>query len=66
MKVGMENAPYIREFGFEKAHEIIKSQGYDCVDYQCFVDTATPLFEGSAADFDKKAKKVYNLSLFDS
>ena len=54
MKVGMENAPYIREFGFEKAHEIIKSQGYDCVDYQCFVDTATPLFEGSAADFDKK------------
>lgn len=57
MKVGIENGPYIREFGFEKAHEFIKSQGYDCVDYQNFVDTETPLFQENFKDFDKIVAK---------
>ena len=57
MKVGIENGPYIREFGFEKAHEFIKSQGYDCVDYQNFVDTETPLFQEKFKDFDKIVAK---------
>ena len=27
-------------------------QGYECVDYQCFVNTQTPLFEGTGREFD--------------
>ena len=52
MKVGIENGPYIRDFGFEKAHEFIRAIGYECVDYQCFVETETPLFQGSFKDFE--------------
>ena len=52
MKIGIEDAPYLRRFGVEKGYEYLKSLGYDCVDYQRFLNTNTPLFECGGAEFD--------------
>ena len=52
MKIGIEDAPYLRRLGTEKGYEYLKSLGYDCVDYQRFLNTDTPLFECGGAEFD--------------
>ena len=52
MKIGIEDAPYIRRYGEEKGYEYLKNLGYDCVDYQKFVKTEIPLFECSETEFD--------------
>lgn len=57
MKIGIEDAPYNRRFGGEKGYEYLKSLGYDCVDYQRFLNTDTPLFECSETDFDSAVKR---------
>ena len=57
MKIGIGNAPYIKRLGFEKAHEFIRMQGYECVDYQCFINTGTPLFEKTGREFDAEVAR---------
>ena len=57
MKIGIEDAPYLRRFGVEKGYEYLKSLGYDCVDYQRFLNTNTPLFECGGAEFDSAVSK---------
>ena len=52
MKIGIEDAPYIRRYGEEKGYECLKNLGYDCVDYQKFLNTNIPLFECSDSEFD--------------
>ena len=52
IRTGIINEPYIRRYGEDKAYETIKSIGYDCVDYQGFINTDKPLFECSDSDFE--------------
>ena len=52
IKIGTVDGPYIRRYGKENAYETIKSIGYDCIDYQRFINTDTPLFNGTESDFD--------------
>jgi len=52
IKIGTIGGPYVRFYGKEKAYEIIKSLGYDCIDFQAFTNTDTPLYNGSQSEFD--------------
>ena len=52
IKIGTIGGPYVRFYGKEKAYEIIKSLGYDCIDFQAFTNTDTPLYSGSQSEFD--------------
>lgn len=52
MKIGIESAAYIGRYGLTEGIRRMKAHGYECVDYQGFVDTETSLFRGSDADFE--------------
>ena len=44
LKIGITNTSY-GVYGFEGAIEKIASQGYDCIDYQGFVDVESSFFK---------------------
>ncbi len=52
MKIGMTDSAYERLYGRRK-YEKMKEHGWDCCDWQGFVDTETPLFSLSGADFER-------------
>ena len=53
IKLGIEDAPYIKLYGAQQGYSTIKSIGYDCVDYQRFCNTETELFSASADEFER-------------
>ena len=53
MKIGIGDNPYRKRYGMEKGYETICSLGYDCVDYQQFVDTEKVLFQYDWKTFEK-------------
>ena len=52
MKVGIGDEWFRKRFGREQAYEVICRHGYDCVDYQNFVSTETPMFQERKNEFD--------------
>ena len=54
MKTGIEDAAYLKRYGKEKGYEYIRSLGYDCVDYQNFLKTDTPLFQEGETHFESE------------
>ena len=56
MKVGIENTPYIKKYGFSDGLKRMKRQGYETIDYQDFVDTNNPLFSLDDTAFEETLK----------
>ena len=57
MKIGITAAHYIATHGFEEGLRRIRADGYECIDYSEFVDTETPRFCCSDAEFDARIEK---------
>ena len=57
MKIGTLDGPYLRRYGFERGMRRIAELGYNCLDYQSFCDTETPLFQQAAAGFERELKR---------
>ncbi len=54
MKLGMTAGIFTGELAdFERELKQLKEIGFDCIDYQGFVNTQTPLYEMSEADFER-------------
>lgn len=53
MKTGITDNAYLYLGSHAAAFERMKQHGYDCTDYQGFVDTETPLFAKDAAGFER-------------
>jgi len=54
MKIGIESSAYAGRYGLEEGLRCMKAHGYECVDYQDFVNTETELFTLSDAEFEKR------------
>lgn len=52
MKTGIGDGAYVRRYGFAGAMAYIKKMGYDCIDYQAFTDTETPLYQNGEGHFE--------------
>ncbi len=57
MRIGTEDNPYIKRYGFEKGITRIAELGFDCLDYQRFVNTEIPLFQKDSAGFEQELKQ---------
>lgn len=53
-RTGIETGGYFGLTGAEKGFTLMKKHGYDCADYQNFVDTETELFTVGDAEFEKR------------
>ena len=60
LKIGITNTSY-GVYGFEGAIEKISSQGYDCIDYQGFVDVESDFFKLDENDFLAEVAKQKTL-----
>lgn len=54
MKIGIRDKTYITGCGFENGIRRIRRFGYECIDYNGFVDTETPLFALDDAGFERE------------
>ena len=57
MRIGTEDNPYLKRYGFEKGLRRIAELGFECVDYQGFANTEQPLFQRNDSDFEKELKR---------
>ena len=57
MKIGTEDGPYLKRYGFESGIRRIAELGFQCLDYQRFADTETPLFQQGAVGFETELKR---------
>ena len=55
MKLGITSG-YFKKYGIEKGSSRLKEHGYDCVDYQNFVNTETDFFKLSEKEFEKQLR----------
>ncbi len=53
MKIGICDSPYTKPHGLVGGLRRMKRHGYECTDYQGFVNTETPLFELNSAQFER-------------
>ena len=53
MKTGIESAAYRDPTDLPGSYRRMRRHGYDCVDYQEFVDTETPLFQADEPEFQR-------------
>ena len=53
MKVGIESGAYLGRYGFEDGLARMKRHGYECVDFQDFLDTETELFRMSESGYER-------------
>lgn len=58
MKTGITLPSYTMLYGFEQGLKRLKAHGYDCVDYQDFIDTNNSIFQLDEDDFKKELLKV--------
>lgn len=67
MKIGITASGYTNRYGFEDGLRRLRADGYECIDYLEFVDTETPRFGCSEAEFDaiveKERKFIESLGL---
>lgn len=54
MTIGITSNAYFDRYGLKEGAERMRRHGYDCVDYQWLVNTETPLFSLSQAEFEKR------------
>ena len=57
LKIGITSAHYTAVHGFEEGLRRIRADGYECIDYSEFVNTETPRFGCSDAEFDAIVEK---------
>ncbi len=57
MKTGIESSAYRDEADLAGSYRRMRRHGYDCVDYQLFVNTETPLFRLDDALFTRKLRE---------
>ena len=57
MKIGITSSYYTAAHGFEEGLRQLRADGYECIDYSGFVDTETPRFACSDAEFDAVVRK---------
>ena len=57
LKIGTTQAVYCDKYGFREGLERMKTHGFDSMDYQEFIETATPLFEKSTSQFEAYLKE---------
>lgn len=63
LKIGITNTSYTGTYGFDNGIERIAAEGYECIDYQKFIDIETDFFNLPAEEFDKavlRDKEVIN------
>lgn len=60
MKIGIESAGYIGHYGLREGLRRMRAQGYETLDYQDLINTDTPLFACSEAEFTKALIEVRN------
>lgn len=56
MKTGIESSAYRDESDLAAGYRRMRRHGYDCVDYQEFVNTEGPLFEADEAEFLRRLR----------
>lgn len=52
MKLGIMSGAYLDRYGLQEGLARMRAHGYECVDYDNFCDTTTPLFQGTEAEFE--------------
>ena len=57
IKIGTADGSYLSRYGFEGGISRIAELGYECLDYQRFCDTETPLFQQDDVGFEKELKR---------
>ena len=57
MKIGTEDGPYLKRYGFEQGIRRIAQLGFETLDYQRFCDTETPLFQQDDKGFEAELKR---------
>ena len=57
-KIGIESAAYFGLSGEKEGFKKMKSHGFDCVDYQGFVNRETELFKISNSAFESRLKEI--------
>ena len=53
MKLGIQSSAYMAFADMAPGAYVMKSHGYDCADYQHFIDTTTEFFNLPEAEFEK-------------
>lgn len=53
-KIGIGSDAYLDRYGFSEGLERMKKHGYDCLDYQNFIHTETPLFQLGEKEFEQR------------
>lgn len=61
MKIGIDES-YTSRYGFRAGLERMKSQGYECLDFQHFVNTETPLFQASDSEFEREVESYRKMA----
>lgn len=57
IKIGIEDGSYRKKYGAETAYRKLRSLGYECIDYQNFINTDTELFQNGSSAFDTIIKR---------
>lgn len=60
MKIGIESAAYLPRYGLREGLSRMREQGYECIDYQDFCHTDTPLFAGTETEFEATLTDIRN------
>lgn len=58
MKIGIESAGYLKRYGLKEGAKRLKKHGYECVDFQDFINTETELFNLSDNEFEKRLTDI--------
>ena len=53
-RTGIETSAYFKLDGYEEGFKKMREHGYDCADYQNFVNTETDFFKSDIASFEKQ------------
>ncbi|MBR2460168.1 MAG: sugar phosphate isomerase/epimerase [Clostridia bacterium] len=57
MKTGICNTTYTEPYGLTDGYEKMKLRGYDCADYQRFINTETVFFKSSTPEFERAIRE---------
>ena len=60
MRIGISEGAYIHPLGIRAGAKKMREHGYQCLDYQGFVNTETEFFIASEAVFEKRLREVKN------
>ncbi len=58
MKLGTTSGAYVERYGLKNGLRRMRELGYECMDYQGFVDTESPLFTASLTKFEETLTEI--------